>query len=231
MRLVLVVAAALAAAAAPARAEGPARWWSFDVPAGWTDITANLADQHADLRERFTAIGTVEVFQAHGSPDGATQILVYETRIPGAHDSVRRGLASFESGARDGVKRSATEVRYAQREDGNALVVDQVVNSPDGQQLIIRRIEGVDRRRAYASLVATCAGDEATCTALLLGVRFDQAALLPLETMLPGRGGGGGTIDTESSAYQAGHAVGTMLGVGFMIWLVVRWRRRKRGEA
>jgi hypothetical protein len=222
MRLVLVAAVALTAALSPARADAPARWWSFEVPAGWTDTTAD----HAAERDQLRAQGlVVQGLVAYASPDAPIEVVVYDVRNGGGRGRVGTALSEFEAGARASITKGLPEVRYVQRDDGNARVVDHVVTGPDGELVVMRRIHGVDHGGQFVSVSALCSGSEPACTGVLLGLRADPAALQPFDADL------GGSSSAYDTGYQLGRAVGVAGVLAIVIGLAMRKKRRDQQRA
>lgn len=219
----LAVAASLALDAAPARAAEPAgwrSWWSFDVPAGWTETTANHA---AELARQPQVRGML----AYTGPSGTIEVVLFEARVPGATGIVRKALAFNEITTRAMITKTVPEIRHGQREDGNALVVDHLLRRPDGMMLISRRIQGVDHAGGFVTITGMCAGLESACGPALAGLRVDHTQLQALDADLGGALRSTGLSDEILSVKTVAFVL-LFGGTALLVWLRQRKRARER---
>ena len=153
-----------------------AKVWSVTPPAGWTDKT-DEALQRPEIKKQVEAMshgGGMELALYQGP--GRDNLLVVFIHATAPNDD-GRGVEGFEQGARDGLAKLGADKSYTRRQDGNAVVVDQVVAGPGGD-VHLKRIAGSTRRELYG-LSATCAAPADVCAAALQSLTLDRSELQP----------------------------------------------------
>jgi hypothetical protein len=216
MRWVSPVVAMVWMLAGHAAVASPPRW-SVTPPAGWTDESSAALQRpqvQAQQKTMATSGGGLEVAEFHG-PDGNVLSVVF-IHAPNEGEG-GSGVDGFERGAHDGVAALGADKSYARREDGNTLVVDQVVTGAKGD-VYLKRMAGATGAQLLG-LSATCIAPEAVCAGALQSMTIDRSDFMPLH----GR--------SRSSAYQRGEQVGRIAAIVAVVvlglWLLRRSRKKR----
>jgi hypothetical protein len=194
-----VIAVSSTVTAAPER-------WSIQPPAGWTDKTEEGQRNPIviERRKQLEASNGKVDFRLFGDGEGhALQILYTSFHLP----SHRQTMDGFESGARDAVKSSGTEVSYHSRMDGHTLVGIQVIDAPAGRAYV-RRLAGIDHDGGLLGIQAICLAAKETCERSLVTLALD-----PDNLQAP--------PDGKSTAYRLGGIIGGLfvcLLLGYWAW-------------
>ena len=204
-------------------AAGDNQPWAIELPALWSDVTAERAAADPDLaRGVALPAGAQQELRVFTGPDGAS-MLVHLVMVPGDPKDRGQAIVNWEAGARAGLEGQpgTRTVAYHQRRDGEAYVADLVAER-NGQRLYVRRVAGLDPRSNLVGLTATCLGRESTCLPVLRTARL-TTRLIPA------------TMPAAASSASTSHGgrfllvlVAAVVGAGILFGVVLALTRRPR---
>ena len=196
-----------------------ASWWTITVPPAFEDVTKEAMTDpsfQASLEKIKGAGGTVNA-QFWASED--TVVLALDSRFP----DMPKGLAvleGFENGARKSSYGTGKEHSHRMEKTEFFLVGHQHATNSAGEVMWTQRWTGRGTDDALHSLGVACTGTEATCKAVLAAVKVDPQSFVKLSS-LPAK-------PARDSAYAIGYAVGAGLVLVFVVYALVRARKRAR---
>ncbi|MEZ4399694.1 MAG: hypothetical protein R3B06_06730 [Kofleriaceae bacterium] len=159
----------------PLAQAAPARW-SITPPAGWSDVTAELAADPAappEARPRADAGTEVRFYRDAGGDDWLQ--VTYMTKAFDQDGTV----FDVEAGLRRSLDRHGTVTRARRRIEPDALVLDFTVVGDD-HATYGRTILGSDAPRRMVSVAATCIAAEAVCQPALDSLQLDRTGFRPV---------------------------------------------------
>jgi hypothetical protein len=206
--IVLVLSIAATATAAP---------WSFELPAGYTELPGAADGQLAQLRS-MPNTQSVDA-QIYMSPDGSVQLtrMTWATKMDDG--ASKKFVVSMDKGVVAGASQQATKhISDSRHWVGDQLVAEST-DDKAGVRVVQRRLYSADTSDVLHILMVICAG-EAGQLAECEKAQQTMQLTLPNQAALP-------QTAHKPVAYLIGQVVGGLLVAAVVIWLV---RRRRRSD-
>lgn len=210
----LVLCAATTAHAAP---------WSFNLPAGYTELPGAGEAHVAKLRD---IPGMVSAdAQVYAAADGAVQLTRITLRLQRDEAPSRDTVESLDRGAVEGTAKQVTKRISATRQlHGDQLVAEQI-DEIDGKRVHQRRLYAADTSNAVHVFNVICAGPEdqlAACEKAQqsMVLMLPNQASLDVRVTKPDQ-------DTKQLEFLLGQITGGVLVLALVIWYVARRRKQR----
>lgn len=197
--------------------------WSITWPAEWTDVTQEALktpDTKARLEQLARSLATADLAVRVDAEHHVAQVLHVE--VPLNDDMSTAGAVHrFVDGARDVARKGAREISYRQREAGDTLVADQVLER-DGATIYVKRIAGAGHGR-MREVQADCNASQSLCATLLTSLVLDPTELESLSSV--------SQREAEKIASYVGILIGSLIGMFILFGTRLRtrllsiWRR------